>query len=132
MHYGSRDWNSLHLFEEYFTHYLDYASQVLISVKGGYDLLIKKLHLSRNSLERCDRQMLRITKGKKYIDIFQPARPAPKIDVTDVMVSRCYMVDSAILAEVNATIRVAHEVRPLKAVEVEFLLLLLALQRMGF
>jgi pyridoxine 4-dehydrogenase len=70
--YGTPEFNSLTLLEEYFTKYPEDADKVVLSIKGG--LVNMKPDGSpegiRTSVDNC----LKLLKGRKKIDIFECAR----------------------------------------------------------
>ncbi|PYI01444.1 Aldo/keto reductase [Aspergillus sclerotiicarbonarius CBS 121057] len=121
--YGTPEANSLHLLEYYFTQYPEDKDKVIISIKGaagvaGPDGSPENV---RASVENC----LKILNGKAFISIFEPARVDPKTPIeTTVAVLSEYVKAGKIggigLSECNAqTLRRAHAVHPIAAVEVE-------------
>ena len=76
----------------------------------------------KKSVDEC----LRILDGKKFIDIFEPARVDPKVPIEKTVSALAEYVNAGKiggigLSEVSAeTIRKAHEVHPIASVEVEF------------
>ncbi|KAJ5482193.1 hypothetical protein N7475_001005 [Penicillium sp. IBT 31633x] len=123
--YGTPEYNSLHLLNKYFTKYPENADKVVLSVKGG----LKKGELiadgSKANIRRSVDECLRLLDGKKTLDIFECARQDPKFPVEDTIeVLAEYVKEGKIggigLSEVDAeTIRRAHKVHPIAAVEVE-------------
>lgn len=77
--YGTPEYNSLTLLERYFAAYPEDADKVILMVKGAVGL--DAHHPSgepseiRRSLDNC----LKILKGRKKIDIFEPARRDRKV-----------------------------------------------------
>ncbi|KAJ5794177.1 hypothetical protein N7457_000776 [Penicillium paradoxum] len=123
--YGSPEYNSLHLLNKYFAKYPENAEKVVLSVKGG----LKKGELvvdgSEANIRRSVDECLRLLDGKKKLDIFECARQDPKFPVEDtISILAEYVKQGKIggigLSEVDAeTIRRAHKVHPIAAVEVE-------------
>ncbi|GLA52114.1 pyridoxine 4-dehydrogenase [Aspergillus niger] len=123
--YGTPDYNSCHLLNKYFTKYPENAEKVVLSIKGG----LKRGELTPDSSEanirRSVEECLRVLDGKKKIDIFECARQDPNVPVEQqVSTLAQYVKEGKIggigLSEVDAeTIRRAHKVHPIAAVEVE-------------
>ncbi|PWY65418.1 pyridoxal reductase [Aspergillus eucalypticola CBS 122712] len=123
--YGTPDYNSCHLLNKYFIKYPENADKVVLSIKGGTkrgELIPDSSEANiRRSVEEC----LRVLDGKKVIDIFQCARQDPNVPVEQqVTVLAQFVKEGKIrsigLSEVDAdTIRRAHKVHPIAAVEVE-------------
>ncbi|KGO78105.1 Aldo/keto reductase [Penicillium italicum] len=123
--YGTPEYNSLHLLNKYFTKYPENADKVVLSIKGG----LKKGELapdgSEENIRRSVDECLRLLDGKKKLDIFECARQDSAFPVEEtVKVLAEYVKEGKIggigLSEVDAeTIRRAHKVHPIAAVEVE-------------
>ncbi|KAI9814394.1 MAG: Pyridoxine 4-dehydrogenase [Pycnora praestabilis] len=121
--YGPPDANSLQLLNKYFTEYPEDAEKVVISIKGG----LHNMHPDgseknvRRSVDECLKQL----DGKKYLDIFECARVDPNTPIeTTIGVLATYVKEGKLggisLSEVKAdTIRRAHKVHPIVAVEIE-------------
>ncbi|KAL8856493.1 MAG: hypothetical protein Q9178_006892 [Gyalolechia marmorata] len=126
--YGPPHSNSLHLLARYFAAYPSAASRVLISIKGG---CVPNVPLtidgSRANIRRSIDDCLSILSGtaKKTIDIFEPARLDPKVPLEETINAIAeYVKEGKVggigLSEVDAaTIRQAHAIHPIAAVEVE-------------
>lgn len=123
--YGTPEYNSLHLIAEYFTRYPDESKNVVLSIKGGLTPEFK-IDGSREGVRRSVDNVLRLLDGKKTLDIFECARVDPNVPIeTTVAALAEYVREGKIkgisLSEVKAeTIRRAHKVHPICAVEVEF------------
>lgn len=122
--YGPPTANSLQLLNHYFTKHPEDKDNIALSIKGclgaaGPDCSREGI---KNSIENC----LKVLDGKKSIDIFKPARVDPKVDIEESVAAiaeyvKAGKIGGVGLSEVNArTIRRAHAVHPLSAVEVEF------------
>lgn len=122
--YGTPEYNSLHLVAEYFTRYPDQAQDVVLSVKGGLKANMEP-DGTVEGVRRSVENVLRLLGGKKALDIFECARVDPKTPIETTMEALAeYVRDGKIggisLSEVKAeTIRRAHKVHPICAVEVE-------------
>lgn len=122
--YGPPAANSLQLLNHYFTQHPQDTDKVVLSVKGclgasGPDCSIEGV---KKSIDNC----LSLLEGKKSIDIFECARVDPKVPVEESVAAiaeyvKAGKIGGVGLSEVNAsTIRKAHAVHPISAVEVEF------------
>ncbi|EPS32188.1 Pyridoxal reductase [Penicillium oxalicum] len=123
--YGTPEYNSLHLLNKYFTEYPENADKVVLSIKGGLKPGQLAPDGSEQNLRRSVDECLRVLDGKKKIDIFEAARQDPEYPVEHtVEVLAKYVAEGKIggigLSEVDAeTIRRAHKLHPIAAVEVE-------------
>lgn len=123
--YGTPDYNSLHLVAEYFTQYPAETENVVLSIKGGLKPNLQ-VDGSREGVRRSVDNVLRLLNGKKTLDIFECARVDPNVPIeTTIAALAEYVREGKIkgisLSEVKAeTIRRAHKVHPICAVEVEF------------
>lgn len=123
--YGTPEHNSLHLLNRYFTKYPADAEKVVLSIKGGINLETLKPDGSREGVRRSIDNILKLLDGKKTLDIFECARIDFETPIeTTVGAIAEYVKEGKIkgisLSEVGAeTIRRAHKVHPICAVEVE-------------
>lgn len=123
--YGSPERNSLHLLNEYFTKYPSDAEKVVLSIKGGLVPGAMKPDGSREGIKRTMEETLRVLDGKKFLDLFECARVDPNTPIEDTVSYLAEYVKAGklggiSLSEVGAnTIRRAHKVHPISAVEVE-------------
>lgn len=123
--YGTPERNSLHLLYNYFTKFPENADKVVLSIKGGSIPGMLHPDGSEANLRRSVDECLRILDGKKTIDIFECARQDPKTTVEQTVTILAQLVKEGKiggigLSEVDAnTIRRAHKVHPIAAVEVE-------------
>ncbi|KAI4179437.1 MAG: hypothetical protein LQ348_005393 [Seirophora lacunosa] len=124
--YGPPHANSLHLLARFFAAHPSAAASVCLSLKGSSDLS-KGLHMdgSRTNVHRSISECLRVLDGRKKIDIFAPGRVDPNVPLEETISAIAeYVRDGKVggigLSEVDAdTIRRAHAVHPIAAVEVE-------------
>ncbi|KAH0613911.1 uncharacterized protein H6S33_005797 [Morchella sextelata] len=118
--------DNLSLLARYFTQYPEDADKVLLSVKGGFDLVTWKPNGSPACIKRSVEASVAALDGKKKIDIFTLARIDKDTPIeTTIAALAEYVKDGTIggigLSESSAaTIRRAHAVHPIAAVEVEF------------
>jgi len=123
--YGTPEHNSLHLLNHYFTKYPEDAEKVVISIKGGLGSNMWP-DGSKENVHRSVDNCIKLLDGKKTLDIFECGRVDPKtpIETTMEALAACVKegkIKGISLSEVRAeTIRRAHKVHPICAVEVEF------------
>lgn len=122
--YGPPEANSLQLLEHYFRKYPEDSKKVVLSVKGCLSLTTGPDNSSegvRKSVENC----LEKLQGRVPIGIFEPARIDPKVPIEETIKELAeYVKEGKIggigLSECSAeTIRRAHAVHPISAVEIE-------------
>jgi pyridoxine 4-dehydrogenase len=124
--YGSPERNSLHLLNEYFTKYPEDASKVVLSIKGGLAAGEMRPDGSKKNIQRSIDECLRVLDGKKSLDLFECARVDPTTPYEETIgyiaeYVKAGKLGGISLSEVSAnTIRKAHGVHPVSAVEVEF------------
>jgi pyridoxine 4-dehydrogenase len=122
--YGTPTANSLHLLHHYFSLYPEDSKKIILSIKGAY------FHRAgpdnsptgiRKSVDNC----LAVLDGTVFLDIFLPGRIDPKVPIEEtVAVLAEYIAAGKIggygLSECSAqTLRCAHAVHPVSAVEIE-------------
>lgn len=123
--YGTAERNSLHLLNEYFTKYPEDADKVVLSIKGGLVPGQLMVDGSEKNVRRSVDECIRLLDGKKTVDIFECGRVDPKVPIEETMRVLTELVKEGKikgigLSEVRAeTIRRAHKVHPIAAVEVE-------------
>jgi pyridoxine 4-dehydrogenase len=123
--YGTPEYNSLHLLNQYFTKYPEDADKVVISIKGGAKPGDLHPDGSRENVRRSIDECLKLLDGKKSLDIFECARVDPNTPIEETIGYIAEYVNEGklggiSLSEVSAkSIRRAHAVHPISAVEVE-------------
>jgi pyridoxine 4-dehydrogenase len=123
--YGTPERNSLHLLNEYFTKYPEDAEKVVLSIKGGIVPGEMRMNCSPENVRRSVDECIRLLDGRKSVDIFECARVDPNIPIEETIRSLAELVKEGKingigLSETSAeTIRRAHKVHPIAAVEVE-------------
>ena len=123
--YGSQEHNSLHLLNSFFTTYPEKTDSVFLSIKGGLKPGTIQPDCTEAGIRRSVDECIRVLDGRKAIDLFQCARIDPNTPIEEVVeVLRSLVEEGKIkgigLSEVRAaTIRRAHKVYPIAAVEVE-------------
>ena len=124
--YGTPEFNSGHLLNEYFTKYPEDADKVIISIKGGMVPGEMRISGSKENIQRSINETLRLLDGKKKLDLFECARVDPDVPIEDTVSFIAEYVKAGklggiSLSEVSAqSIRKAHAVHPISAVEMEF------------
>ncbi|KAF2639811.1 Aldo/keto reductase [Massarina eburnea CBS 473.64] len=124
--YGTPERNSLHLLNEYFTKYPEDADKVVLSIKGGLVPGTLNPDNSEANVSRSIEECLKVLDGKKSLDIFECARLEPNTPIESMIGTiakyvKAGKVGGIGLSEVGAeSIRRAHKVHPIAAVEVEF------------
>lgn len=122
---GTSEANSLHLLNRYFTKYPEDADKVVISVKGGTVPGKLMVDNSAKNIRRSIDECLRVLDGKKFLDIFEPARQDPKVPLEETMGTMAQYVKEGKLggiglSEVDPTqIKTSASMHPIAAVEVE-------------
>ncbi|KAL4893933.1 NADP-dependent oxidoreductase domain-containing protein [Aspergillus ambiguus] len=123
--YGTPEYNSLHLLNKYFAAHPDKAHEVVLSIKGGLKVGQLAPDGSEANIRRSVDECLRVLDGRKTIDIFECARQDPTTTVEQTVSVLAQLkkegkIGGIGLSEVDAeTIRRAHKVHPIAAVEVE-------------
>ncbi|KAE8351107.1 NADP-dependent oxidoreductase domain-containing protein [Aspergillus coremiiformis] len=123
--YGTPEYNSLHLLNQYFTQYPENADKVVLSIKGGLKPGQLAPDGSEANIRRSVEECVRVLDGKKKVDIFECARQDPNTTIEQTVTILAQLVKEGKiggigLSEVDAeTIRRAHKVHPIAAVEVE-------------
>ena len=123
--YGTPERNSLTLLQEYFSKYPEDAEKIVLSIKGGMLPNEHKFDGREENVRRSVDTSNRLLKGTKTVDIFECARVDPGTPIEDTIKVLAEMVKEGKikgigLSEVSAqSIRRAHKVHPITAVEVE-------------
>jgi pyridoxine 4-dehydrogenase len=124
--YGTPERNSLHLLNEYFTKYPEDANKVVLSIKGGIVPGQLRPDGSEAGVKRSIDECLKVLDGKKFLDLFECARVDLNVPIEDTIgyiaeYVKAGKLGGISLSEVGAkSIRRAHAVHPISAVEVEF------------
>jgi pyridoxine 4-dehydrogenase len=122
-YYGTPTANSLHLLNHYFTTYPEDSGKVILSIKGA--LSRAGPDNSPESIRNSVNNFLEVLDGKAFLDIYSPARIDPQVPIEEtVRVLAEYINAGKIggygLSECSAaTIRRAHSIHPISAVEIE-------------
>jgi len=116
---------NLELVARFFEKYPGYADRAFLSVKGGLRPGELTVDGSKENLRRSVDNVLRVLRGTKRLDLFQPARRDSNYEVEHYAEVLSEMVregkfDYIGLSEVGAeTVRRASKVAPIAAVEIE-------------
>ncbi|KAI0278907.1 Aldo/keto reductase family-domain-containing protein [Russula brevipes] len=116
---------NLELLARFFEKYPDYADRTFLSVKGGTVPGQLDSDGSRENLRRSVDAILKALRGTKKLDLFEPARRDSNYEIEHYAEALSELVkegkfDYIGLSEVGAeTIRRAHKVAPVAAVEIE-------------
>ncbi|KAA1092573.1 hypothetical protein PGT21_007617 [Puccinia graminis f. sp. tritici] len=134
--------SNLELLARFFDAYPEWAEEgrCFLSVKGGFNLEGGKMNHPDGSIDGLRKSVDNINQklgGKKKMDLFQMARVDQKVPIEDVMKSYKTLINEGKfkhvgLSEVSAeTIRRAHAIYPVSAVEVEYSPWLLDIEHNG-
>ncbi|KAI0334954.1 aldo/keto reductase [Cubamyces sp. BRFM 1775] len=118
---------NLELLSRFYAKYPEYAEKTFLSVKGACKPNHEDLQIdcSPEGLRRSVDEILRVLKGTKKLDLFQPARIDPKVSVEDTVRTLAQLVnegkfDHIGLSECSAnTLRRGNSVYPISIVEIE-------------
>ncbi|XXG99355.1 hypothetical protein Hte_005692 [Hypoxylon texense] len=125
MFYGPPDANSLQLLKYYFENNPEDAEKVVLSIKGAYDVKTLTPTGSPEAIRASVDEALRVLGGTVKIDVFECARVDPTVPIETSVKALAELVKEGKiggigLSEANATtIRRAHAVHPIAAVELE-------------
>ncbi|KAM0471560.1 hypothetical protein ACHAPX_009215 [Trichoderma viride] len=122
-YYGTPTANSLHLLNHYFTTYPEDSKKVILSIKGAFSRAgpDNSPESIRNSVDNC----LEVLDGKAFLDIYSPARIDPQVPIEETVRAlveyiKAGQIGGYGLSECSAaTIRRAHSIHPVSAVEIE-------------
>ena len=123
--YGTPDVNSLQLLNRYFTKYPEDADKVVLCIKGANVPGQMMNNGSEKNIRRSIDECLKVLDGKKFLDVFEPARQDYKVPLKETMNAMAeYVKDGKIggigLSEVDADrIKEAAAIHPIAMVEVE-------------
>ncbi|KAJ7157448.1 NADP-dependent oxidoreductase domain-containing protein [Mycena filopes] len=125
LHYGTADANSLHLLKHYFDQYPEDASKVVLSIKGAYSPQSGPDGSPEGIRASVEEALKILPPSTKSIDIFQCARVDPNVPIETSIQTLAELVKEGKIKGIGlseasaATIRRAHAVHPIAAVEVE-------------
>ena len=123
--YGTPQANSLHLLKHYFEKYPEDASKVVLSIKGAFSMKEGPNGSPEGVRASVEEAIQVLPPSVKSIDIFECARVDPNVQIESSIQTLAELVKEGKiggvgLSEVNAsTIRKAHAVHPIAAVEIE-------------
>ena len=123
--YGPPESNSLQLLAAYFKEYPADAEKVVLSIKGGLNAQTHQPDGSAANVRRSVENCVKLLQGTKKLDLFECARLDPNVPLEETVgaMAQCVkdgLIGGISLSEVNAnTIRKAHAIHAIAAVEVE-------------
>ncbi|KAJ7506645.1 aldo/keto reductase [Mycena galericulata] len=115
---------NLELLSRFYAKYPEYADKTFLSVKGG----VLPGGIPDGSLENLRKSVAIITKAlgpHKKMDLYQPARVDPKMSIEKIMENLVVLLKEGYFAHIGlsecltTTLRRAHAVHPVTAVEIE-------------
>ncbi|KAH9853948.1 aldo/keto reductase [Lenzites betulinus] len=116
---------NLDLLSRFFEKYPEYADRTFLMVKGGCNFETKSLDNSAVNLRRSADACLAALRGKKKIDVFQPARVDKAVSIEDTVKFLVELKNEGKFDHIGlsecaaATVRRAHAVHPITIVEIE-------------
>ena len=123
--YGTPHANSLQLLNRYFTKYPEDADKVVISIKGSVSTTKRGPDNSEKNIQRSIDECLKVLDGKKFLDLFEPARQDPNVPLEETMNAMAKYVKEGKLGGISLSevtesqIRDAAKLHEISAVEVE-------------
>ncbi|KAI0643669.1 aldo/keto reductase [Trametes meyenii] len=116
---------NLELLSRFFEKYPEYADRTFLMVKGGYNPDKPGLDNSAANLRRSVDTCLTALRGKKRIDVFQPARIEKAVSIEDTVKALVELKNEGKFGHIGlsecsaATLRRAHAVYPITVAEIE-------------
>ncbi len=123
--YGKPHANSLQLLNRYFTKYPEDADKVIISIKGSMSPSKLAPDNSEKNIRRSIDECLKVLDGKKFLDLFEPARQDPNVPLEETMNAMAEYIKEGKLGGISLSevtedqIRNAEKFHKVAAVEVE-------------
>ena len=123
--YGPPHANSLHLLNRYFNKYPEDADKVVISIKGSVSRTKRGPDNSEENIRRSIDECLKVLDGKKFLDLFEPARQDPNVPLEETMNAMAKYIQEGKLGGISLSevtedqIRNAAKLHKISAVEVE-------------
>ena len=123
--YGKPHANSLQLLNRYFTKYPEDADKVIISIKGSISTSKMAPDNSEKNIRRSIDECLKVLDGKKFLDLFEPARQDPNVPLEETMNAMAEYIKQGKLGGISLSevtedqIRNAEKFHKVAAVEVE-------------
>ncbi|KAI0363829.1 aldo/keto reductase [Pilatotrama ljubarskyi] len=116
---------NLELLSRFYEKYPDYADRTFLMVKGGFNPAKPGLDNSAENLRRSVDVSIAALRGKKKIDVFQPARVDKAVSIEDTVKALVELKNEGKFDHIGlsecaaATVRRAHAVYPISIVEIE-------------
>lgn len=123
--YGKPHANSLHLLNRYFTKYPEDADKAIISIKGSVSTTKRGPDNSEKNIRRSIDECLKVLDGKKFLDLFEPARQDPDVPLEETMNAMAKYIEEGKLGGISLSevtedqIKNAQKIHKIAAVEVE-------------
>ena len=123
--YGKPHANSLHLLNRYFTKYPEDADKVVVSIKGSISTTKRAPDNSEKNIRRSIDECLKVLDGKKFLDLFEPARQDPNVPLEETINAMAKYIKEGKLGGISLSevtedqIRNAEKLHKIAAVEVE-------------
>ncbi|KAL9131309.1 MAG: hypothetical protein Q9217_000744 [Psora testacea] len=123
--YGSPEANSLQLLNRYFTRYPEDAEKVVLSIKGASIPGQLRIEGTEKNIRRSINECLRVLDGKKFLDIFSPARQDADTPLEETIGTMAQYVKEKKIGGIGISEVTAEQIRknaalhPIAAVEVE-------------
>ena len=123
--YGPPHANSLQLLNRYFTKYPEDADKVVISIKGSVSRTKRGPDNSEENIRRSIDECLKVLDGKKFLDLFEPARQDPNVPLEETMNAMARYIKEGKLGGISLSevteeqIRNAAKLHKISAVDVE-------------
>ena len=123
--YGKPHANSLQLLNRYFTKYPEDADKVVISIKGSISTTKMAPDNSEKNIRRSIDECLKVLDGKKFLDLFEPARQDPNVPLEETINAMAKYIKEGKLGGISLSevteeqIRNAEKFHKIAAVEVE-------------
>ncbi|KAM7201538.1 NADP-dependent oxidoreductase domain containing protein [Naviculisporaceae sp. PSN 640] len=125
LHYGTPQFNSLHLLKHYFQQYPEDVNKVVLSIKGAYHPRDGPDGSPEGIRASVEEALKVLPPSVKAIDLFECARVDPRVPIETSIKTLFDLVKEGKIRGVGlseasaATIRKGHAVHPIAAVEIE-------------
>lgn len=124
-HYGTSEFNTLHLLNAYFTKYPEDTDKVIITMKSCLDTTTMQPLVDKENVKVCIDRALRILDGKCRIDVLTPGRLSREVPIEETVSAINEYVKAGHIGGIGLSecsgesLRRAFAVAPIASVEVE-------------